>query len=167
MKLLNLRIKLIDIAVAAAILSVLGAALYFAFDPRQSAAKKHDSMFAPTALRLQNTVTKYLATNGNFTGGIGFAGAREVLTELGLYEEFAGDVFIDANADKFFIGKEIGIGSGVYVCYAPASEFVRDSHCSDNFVYTLGKDGVRTPVSCDIESVWQEGEKPWVVCSPK
>ena len=167
MKLASLKTKLTDIVIAAAILSLLAVALYLAFDPRQAANRKHDSQFAPTATRIGKTVTDYLAKKESSTESIGFADARSVLTDMGLFDQFAGDSFIVDNSVNFFIGKEEGKTDSVYVCYAPVSEFVRDSHCNDSFVYTLNRDGTRSKVTCDIKSVWQTGENPWVVCSPK
>ncbi len=168
MNLFNLRIKVADLIIAVVILSVLVAAIYFAIDPKEMANKKYDSMFSPTSAAIGEVVSKHFEKQTTpFTKSIPFAPGDKVLKDLGLYDQFAGDKFIIDNLDKFFIGKKEGTGESVYVCFTPHSKFTRDAMCNDSFVYTLGSDGSRTIVSCDVNTTWQTESNPWFICSPR
>lgn len=168
MRVFNLRIKVVDLVVAAVILSGLVAAVYFAFDPKEQANKKYDSMFSPTATAIQEVIAKHFEKMTTpYTKRIPFAAGSEVLKDLGLYNQFLDDKFIVDNLDNFFIGKKEGKDESVYVCFAPHSKFMRDSRCNDSFVYTLNSDGTRTVVSCGVESNWQTNGRQWFICSPR
>lgn len=161
------KIKVIDLVVAILILSLSFVAIFFAFDPREAANKKHDSQFSPTAHALQVAITDHFTKLGGAPeASFGFTPATQALKTLGVYDQFSNNEFIVSNSDKFFIGKEKGTTSSYYVCYAPLSIFERDSRCNDSFVYTLNSDGTRTRVTCNVKSTWQTGNNPWVVCSP-
>lgn len=159
------RLNIKDIFLALVILSATFVAVYFVFDPKEMAAKKHDSMYSPTAKTVQSQITEYFAKNKIlFDSSFGFINGAEAVKMLGVEELFGENAFIMANLDKFYIGRESGKESSFYVCFVPQSKFVRDSHCNDSFVYTLNSDGSRSPVKCNPDSSWQDPS--WVVCSP-
>lgn len=167
MNIFSVKIKVLDLLIALFILSVLVVVVYFAFDPRQSANKKYDATYGPTATTIQREITDQVSKlDKKQTASVGFAKGSEVLKSLGLYDTFSNDTFIIQNLDNFFIGKEKGETASFYVCYIPKSEFLRDSRCNDSFVYTLNNDGTRSKVNCDVKSTWQTSSDPWVICSP-
>lgn len=168
MKIFRVKLKLVDILIALVILSISFVAIYFAFDPKQAAAKKHDSQFSPTAKTIQSAITDYFERSGTaFSSSFGFMKGSEAVKVLGVENNFANNEFIMANLKDFYIGKEKGPEASFYVCFAPESRFVRDSNCNDSFVYTLNSDGTRTPVKCGLSDSWPGGDSPWVVCTPK
>lgn len=161
------KLNVFDIVIALVILSVTFASVYFAFDPRESLAKKHDSMFSPTAKTIQNLIIEYVTKNKvNVNASFGYTKGSEIVNQLGAKSSFTDDTYIENNLDNFYIGKEKGSDATFHVCFIPQSKFLRDSRCNDSFVYTLNKDGTRTEVECNPDSAWQTGESPWVICNP-